>query len=165
MTLRDQLRSGPLPWRRAVEVAVAVAEGLAAAHAKGIVHRDLKPDNVFVTPDGQVKILDFGLARTRGRPADSGSPPPSSENLVTTPGMILGTVGYMSPEQVRGTAADARSDIFALGCVLYEMVTGRGPFGHAGGAAGDAGRRAGGLERGRPSLPGEEPGRSVPVRA
>ena len=126
-TLRERLAAGPLSLRKAVEVGVQIARGLAAAHGKGIAHRDVKPENVFLTRDGQVKILDFGLARHAG---DSTLDRPDSPTLppATEPGVILGTVGYMSPEQVRGGVSDYRSDIFALGCVLYEMVTGRRAF-------------------------------------
>ena len=126
-TLRGRLTRGPLPWREAVEIGAAVAEGLAAAHAKGIVHRDLKPENLFLTADGRVKILDFGLARVTPLPdtqAETGPYIPAG----TDPGTVMGTVGYMSPEQVRGQPADAGSDIFSFGCVLYEMVTGRRAF-------------------------------------
>src|SRR6266851_1607635 len=128
-TLRGRLAKGPLPWREAVEVGAAIADGLAAAHAKGIVHRDLKPENVFLTADGRVKILDFGLARSEPVVSAEGATlsgvPLKHE---TDPGTVLGTVGYMAPEQVRGEMADARSDVFALGCVLYEMVTGARAF-------------------------------------
>jgi serine/threonine protein kinase/tetratricopeptide (TPR) repeat protein len=117
-TLRARLERAPLGWRKAVDIGVALADGLAAAHAKDITHRDLKPENIFLTSDGRVKILDFGLARAGPATADD----------QTDPGTVLGTVGYMSPEQVRGEPADARSDIFALGCVLYEMVAGQRAF-------------------------------------
>ncbi len=126
-TLRGRMANGPLPWREAVEVGAAIAEGLAAAHAKGIVHRDLKPENLFLTADGRVKILDFGLARMTPLPnaqSETGPYVPAE----TDAGTVMGTVGYMSPEQVRGQTADARSDLFSFGCVLYEMVVGRRPF-------------------------------------
>ena len=123
-TLRCQLGRSALPWRKAVEIGVAIADGLAAGHAKGIIHRDLKPENLFLTSDGRVKILDFGLARwTPSTPSG-----PSEAPTLTQENLVLGTAGYMSPEQVRGTPADARSDIFSLGCVLYEMVAGQRAF-------------------------------------
>ncbi len=126
-TLRSRLAAGPLPWQEAIEVAIGVAEGLGAAHAKGIVHRDLKPENLFLTADGRVKVLDFGLARVDAPPgADSDTSPFVAAR--TDAGSVMGTVGYMSPEQVRGRTADARSDIFSFGCVLYEMVSGRRAF-------------------------------------
>jgi TolB-like protein/Flp pilus assembly protein TadD len=126
-TLGGRLKRGLLDWREATEIAAAIADGLAAAHAKGIVHRDVKPENVFLTAAGGVKVLDFGLARlTDGAAARPEAADPPS--LQTQPGVLLGTVAYMAPEQVRGQPADARSDLFALGCVLYEMVTGRRPF-------------------------------------
>ncbi len=126
-TLRDRLVGGPLPVRRAVEYAVQIADGLGAAHEKGIVHRDLKPENLFVTNDGRVKILDFGLARqTIVLQADDTSSPTLSRH--TEPGTVLGTVGYMSPEQVRGLPADQRSDVFSFGAVLYEMLSGHRAF-------------------------------------
>jgi serine/threonine protein kinase/tetratricopeptide (TPR) repeat protein len=125
-TLRELAARGAMPWRRAVEVTAAIADGLAAAHAAGIVHRDLKPENVVVTAEGRVKVLDFGLARSM--PAALAEGATATALPVTTAGTVLGTVGYMSPEQVRGQPADARSDLFALGCVLYELVSGAAPF-------------------------------------
>ncbi len=119
-TLRQRMQSAPLPWRRAAEIGLALAEGLAAAHGKGIVHRDLKPENVFITADGRPKILDFGIARVEWE-AEPGLG-------VTQAGAMLGTIGYMAPEQVRGEMADARSDLFALGVVLHEAASGRHPF-------------------------------------
>jgi eukaryotic-like serine/threonine-protein kinase len=126
-TLRDRLRTGPPSSRKAIEYAQQIARGLAAAHEKGIVHRDLKPENIFVTHDGRIKILDFGLAKlTQPEAADSGDTP--TQQVATDTGIVMGTVGYMSPEQVRGKAADARSDIFAFGAVLYEMLSGKRAF-------------------------------------
>ena len=121
-TLRSRLSRGPLPWQTAVTMAYALAQGLSAAHERGVIHRDLKPGNIFLTEDDRVKILDFGLARLETRHAPPGGA------TITEPDTILGTVGYMSPEQVRGEKVDARSDIFSLGCVLYEMVTGLHAF-------------------------------------
>jgi serine/threonine protein kinase/Tol biopolymer transport system component len=126
-TLREKLESGPLPVRRAIEYALGIAQGLAAAHEKGIVHRDLKPENVFVTRDGRVKVLDFGLAKLV-RPEESHEAVVTLTSPATSPGIVMGTVGYMSPEQVRGEPSDARSDIFCFGAVLYEMLTGKRAF-------------------------------------
>jgi serine/threonine protein kinase len=117
-TLRARLELGPMPPRKVTEYALQIARGLAAAHDKGVVHRDLKPDNVFVTRDGQVKILDFGLARSQaptGKGAETDSPTVTRH---TDPGTIMGTAAYMSPEQVKGQPVDHRSDIFSFGAVL-----------------------------------------------
>jgi Tol biopolymer transport system component len=126
-TLRERIAAdGALPLKKVIQVGADIAQGLAAAHARGIIHRDLKPENVFVTSDGRVKILDFGLARQADARPDSADSPTALRH--TDPGTVLGTVGYMSPEQVKGHPADARSDIFALGCVLYELAAGRRAF-------------------------------------
>src|SRR6201984_229990 len=113
-TLREKLESGPLPVRRAIEYALGIAQGLAAAHEKGIVHRDLKPENVFVTRDGRVKVLDFGLAKLM-RPEERNDTLATLASPATLPGMVLGTVGYMSPEQARGASVDHRPDLFSFG--------------------------------------------------
>ncbi|HTD21277.1 MAG TPA: bifunctional serine/threonine-protein kinase/formylglycine-generating enzyme family protein [Terriglobales bacterium] len=126
-TLRRQLAAGPLQLRKVVDYGVQVAHGLAAAHEKGIVHRDLKPENLFVTTDGRVKILDFGLAKLMRPPEAPGCNPPDALEA-TQPGMVMGTFGYMSPEQVRGQPADHRADIFAFGAILWEMLTGKRAF-------------------------------------
>src|SRR5262245_9669389 len=127
--LRDRLNQGPVPLRKAIDYAQQVVSGLCAAHEKGIVHRDLKPENLFVTKDERVKILDFGIAKLT-TPASTN--PDISEDatrkVLTNPGLVIGTVGYMSPEQVRGQTADHRSDIFSFGAILHEMITGRRAF-------------------------------------
>ena len=130
-TLRQRMLQGQMPWRRAAEIAAEIADGLAAAHAKGIIHRDLKPENIFLTSDGRVKILDFGLAQltrpeVKSEEIDASSIPTAP--MKTDPNTIMGTAGYMAPEQLRGETIDATTDIFALGCVLFEMVTGRAAF-------------------------------------
>ena len=127
-TLADRLEGGPLPIAEAVGVAIDLCHGLAAAHDSGIIHRDLKPANIKVRPDGVVKILDFGLALA---PADAGADAANSPTMLsarTQAGTILGTAAYMSPEQARGRAVDTRADVWAFGCVLYEMLTGRAAF-------------------------------------
>jgi WD40 repeat protein len=126
-TLRERLRNGALSVRKTIEYGLQVARGLAAAHEKGIVHRDLKPENLFITSDGRMKILDFGLAKLTRPEAVSGADAPTVHG-VTEPGLIMGTAGYMSPEQVRGQTADPRSDIFAFGAILYEMISGKRAF-------------------------------------
>ena len=120
------LRGSALGLRKSLDCAVQIANGIAAAHAAGIVHRDLKPDNIMLTRDGRVKILDFGLARLNVPPTAAAA----TETLTirTEPGLVMGTVGYMSPEQVRGKEADERSDIFSFGVILYEMLSGRRAF-------------------------------------
>jgi serine/threonine protein kinase/tetratricopeptide (TPR) repeat protein len=127
-SLRTRLARGPMPWREAVQMAARIADGLAAAHAKGIIHRDLKPENIFVTEDQRPKILDFGLAHS-----EHFGPLGASDLTrgVTEPGRMMGTIGYMSPEQVRGERVGAPTDIFAFGCTLAEMLTGQRPFAHS----------------------------------
>src|SRR6202453_2274760 len=126
--LREQLEDGALPYRQALEIARSVSDGLAAAHSRGIVHRDLKPENIFCTRDGRVKVLDFGLAKQippHAATAGGTMAAVTISDVHTQPGTVMGTVGYMSPEQVRGAETDHRSDIFSLGAILYEMLSGR----------------------------------------
>src|SRR5437660_1772272 len=127
-TLRERLGGTAQPQRKAIDYAIQISHGLAAAHEKGIVHRDLKPENIFITKDGRVKILDFGIAKLIQ--ADSGQQQTDipTRRVDTGPGVVIGTVGYMSPEQVRGQAVDHRSDIFSFGAILYEMLSGRRAF-------------------------------------
>jgi eukaryotic-like serine/threonine-protein kinase len=127
-TLRDQMGGNALTQRKSIDYALQIARGLAAAHEKGIIHRDLKPENVFITKDGRVKILDFGLAKLTHPAMDSGDLMETSTATGTAPGVLMGTAGYMSPEQVRAQVVDHRSDIFSLGAVLYEMVSGQRAF-------------------------------------
>ncbi len=178
-TLRQRLSAGALPVRKAVDWGVQIARGLAAAHERGIVHRDLKPENLFVTKDERVKILDFGLAK-QTPPATEGAENTKSPTLTagTEAGIVFGTVGYMSPEQVRGGNVDLRSDIFSLGAVLHEMLSGERAFRGAVGRGhpqrdperGDGGPR--GDEPGDPAIPRpggpplsrKEPAGALPLR-
>src|SRR5262245_4199598 len=128
-TLADRIARGPIPVEEALDIAKYICEALEAAHEKGIVHRDLKPANVKITPEGKVKVLDFGLAKAMETQSPSATLSNSPTMLSgTMGGMIIGTAAYMSPEQARGRAADQRSDIFSFGCVLYEMLTGKQAF-------------------------------------
>ena len=126
-TLRKRLASGPLPWTETLKIAIPVVAGLAAVHEKGFVHRDLKPENIFLTSNGWVKLLDFGLAIPRVPEGPSSDDDPTLP-VVTRKGMLVGTLAYMSPEQLREEEVDGRADLFAVGCVMYEMLSGEGPF-------------------------------------
>lgn len=176
-TLREQLREGPLPFRKAIDCGVQVARGLAAAHEKGIVHRDLKPENIFLTEDGQVKILDFGLAKlTRPESSGAGGDAPTLQ-VNTEPGQVMGTVGYMAPEQVRGKAADHRADIFAFGSIFVRDALGEAGVSRrngrrhdernfergAGGAFGMRAECSGAAGTDGAALPGEESRAAVSV--
>jgi TolB-like protein len=127
-TLRGKLDAGPIPQRQTVDYALQVAKGLSAAHEKGIVHRDLKPENLFVSKDGHLKILDFGLAKRTEQDQDGNETSAPTASRHTEPGTVMGTVGYMSPEQVRGLPVDHRSDIFSFGAILYELLSGKKAF-------------------------------------
>ncbi len=127
-TLAERLRGGPLAAQRTAEIVCQLADALAAAHAKGVIHRDVKPENVFLTRDGRAKILDFGIARVENPGLKTGALANFRARGSTGAGILVGTAGYVSPEQVRGGHADARSDIFALGAVFFEMLTGRRAF-------------------------------------
>jgi len=129
-TLRQTLSHGPLAARKAAEYARQIADGLAAAHEKRIVHRDLKPENLFLTASGRVKILDFGLVKMSAPESPAAAPDGATATIAagTSPGVVMGTIGYMAPEQVRGETVDHRADIFSLGAIIYEMVTGNRAF-------------------------------------
>jgi eukaryotic-like serine/threonine-protein kinase len=127
-TLRKRIAGSPLAQRRAIDYALQIAHGLAAAHEKGIIHRDLKPDNIFITNDGRVKILDFGLAKLIQLDGNQAQTEIPTRRVDTDPGVVMGTVGYMSPEQLKGRAVDQRTDIFSFGAILYEMLSGRRAF-------------------------------------
>src|SRR5712671_736717 len=128
-TLRERMAGSALPQRKAIDYALQIARGLAAAHEKGIVHRDIKPDNVFVTNDGRIKILDFGLAKLTGASdATQSQTEVPTRKVNTDPGTVMGTMGYMSPEQLKSQPADHRSDIFSFGAILYEMLSGKRAF-------------------------------------
>ena len=123
-TVRERLQTGPIGLKRAAEIGVAICEGLLVAHARGIIHRDLKPENIFLTTESQVKILDFGIAKLKRKVVAEPESEVSTLDEKSQPGAVMGTLGYMSPEQLRGQTADVPSDIFSFGCVFYELVSG-----------------------------------------
>src|SRR6266705_2863832 len=127
-SLRQHMEGSSLPQRKAIDYGLQIAKGLAAAHEKGIVHRDIKPDNVFITDDGRVKILDFGLAKLTAIDGAQSQTEVPTRKVNTDPGTVMGTMGYMSPEQLKGQPADHRSDIFSFGAILYEMLSGKRAF-------------------------------------
>src|SRR5688572_28810521 len=127
-SLRGEIRRGPVPLKRLLDLATQIADGLAEAHGAGIVHRDLKPENIMVTPAGRAKILDFGLTRTTGLDADGSRAGDVHDDTQTETGLLIGTIPYMSPEQARGAETDYRSDQFSFGLVLYEMAAGKPAF-------------------------------------
>src|SRR5215469_15725783 len=127
-TLAERIARGPIPVEEALKIAKQIAEALEAAHEKGVIHRDLKPANIKITPDGKVKVLDFGLAKIRDSSAPSNLSNSPTLMTAATSGMILGTAAYMSPEQAKGKEADRAADVWAFGCVLYEMLTGHQVF-------------------------------------
>src|SRR5262245_3814202 len=128
VTLRHRLAEGPMEILESLHIAIQIADALATAHKAGIIHRDIKPENIMIRPDGYVKVLDFGLAKLTERASAFSIAEAQTKKIKTGSGMIMGTVGYMSPEQARGQVVDARSDVFNLGAVLYEMVAGKKPF-------------------------------------
>jgi serine/threonine protein kinase len=134
-TLRERIQDKPMNWRKSVEIGAEIAEGLAAAHSRSVVHRDLKPENIFLTHDGRVKILDFGLAQVDPFLVSGDQANLPTTRFKTGPGTVIGTLGYMAPEQLRGEAVEPSADIFSLGCLLFEMVTARKPFLRSSGAA------------------------------